>query len=160
VQLNMIPKDGGQHLLRHRRTSPYTGPDLQSNNISDALLARGLNSSTDRPGLDQEVRRGGGRRRRPHQAEQAVVLRRGAKSITQQYAAGHLLEQAESSRKSMLYVPDLTAGAAATTSTATTARLTLQATEKNKFVVGGSFQHNCNCVYALFRPQGGSLGHA
>ena len=36
-------------------------------------------------------------------------------------------------------------------------RLTLQATEKHKVVVGGSFQANCNCVYALFRPQGGPL---
>ena len=26
---------------------------------------------------------------------------------------------------------------------------------KHKVVVFGSFQHNCNCVYALFRPQGG-----
>ena len=33
------------------------------------------------------------------------------------------------------------------------ARFTWQAAEKHKIVLASSFQHNCNCVYALFIPQ-------
>src|SRR5918912_1259770 len=45
IQLNMIPKDGG-NIFSGIANIAYTGPNLQSNNINDALLARGLNAST------------------------------------------------------------------------------------------------------------------
>jgi hypothetical protein len=79
------------------------------------------------------------------------------KSVTQQYAAGiysNLMHQPES----MLYQPDLTRPAFSNDYYRDySLRLTWQAAAKHKIVVGGSFQNNCNCVYALFRPQGGSL---
>src|SRR5213075_1096459 len=45
VQLNMIPKDGG-NVFSGISSFAYTGPGLQSNNIGDELIARGLNAST------------------------------------------------------------------------------------------------------------------
>jgi hypothetical protein len=156
VQLNMIPKDGG-NIFSGTANFAYTGPDLQSNNIDDKLLARGLNASTT--GLASikkfvEAAAGVGG---PIKRNKLWFFGAARKSITQQYAAGiywNKLHQPQS----MLYEPDLSRPAASDDFYRDySLRLTLQATEKQKFVFGGSFQHNCNCVYALFRPQGGSL---
>ena len=156
VQLNMIPKDGG-NIFSGTANFAYTGPNLQSNNIDDTLLARGLDASTT--GLASikkfvETTAGVGG---PIKRNKLWFFGAARKSITQQYAAGiywNTLHQPQS----MLYQPDLSRpGVSNDFYRDYSLRLTLQATEKNKIVVGGSFQHNCNCVYALFRPQGGSL---
>jgi hypothetical protein len=156
VQLNMIPKDGG-NIFSGIANIAYTGPDLQSNNIDDKLIARGLNTSTQglasiKKFVETAVGVGG-----PIKRNKLWFFGAARKSITQQYAAGiywNKLKQPQS----MLYEPDLSRPASSNDFYRDySLRLTLQATEKNKIVVGGSFQHNCNCVYALFRPQGGSL---
>jgi hypothetical protein len=135
----------------------YTGPDLQSNNIGDDLIARGLNTSTQglasiKKFVETAVGVGG-----PIKRNKLWFYGAARKSITQQYAAGiywNKLKQPQS----MLYEPDLSRPASSNDFYRDySLRLTLQANERNKVVVGGSFQHNCNCVYALFRPQGGSL---
>src|ERR1044072_9167924 len=87
VQLNMIPKDGG-NLFSGTANFAYTGPDLQSNNIGDALLARGLNASTT--GLASikkfvEAAAGVGG---PIKRNKLWFFGAARKSITQQYAAG------------------------------------------------------------------------
>jgi len=156
VQLNMIPKDGG-NVFSGTANFAYTGPDLQSNNIGDDLIARGLNTSTQglasiKKFVETAVGVGG-----PIKRNRLWFYGAARKSITQQYAAGiywNKLKQPQS----MLYEPDLSRPASSNDFYRDySLRLTLQANEKNKVVVGGSFQHNCNCVYALFRPQGGSL---
>ncbi len=156
VQLNMIPKDGG-NIFSGTATFAYTGPDLQSNNINDKLLARGLNASTTglasiKKFVESAAGVGG-----PLKRNKLWFFGAARKSVTQQYAAGiywNKLHQPES----LLYEPDFSRPASSNDFYRDySLRLTLQATEKNKIVVGGSFQHNCNCVYALFRPQGGSL---
>ena len=156
VQLNMIPKDGG-NVFSGTANFAYTGPDLQSNNIGDDLIARGLNTSTQglasiKKFVETAVGVGG-----PIKRNRLWFYGAARKSITQQYAAGiywNKLKQPQS----MLYEPDLSRPAASNDFYRDySLRLTLQANERNKVVVGGSFQHNCNCVYALFRPQGGSL---
>src|SRR6266545_123871 len=156
VQLNMIPKDGG-NIFSGTANFAYTGPDLQSNNIDDKLLARGLNASTTglasiKKFVEAAAGIGG-----PLKRNKLWFFGAARKSVTQQYAAGiywNKLKQPQS----MLYEPDLSRPAHSNDFYRDySLRLTLQATEKNKIVVGGSLQHNCNCVYALFRPQGGSL---
>jgi len=156
VQLNMIPKDGG-NVFSGVANFAYTNPDLQSNNIGDDLIARGLNTSTQglasiKKFVETAVGVGG-----PIKRNRLWFYGAARKSITQQYAAGiywNKLKQPQS----MLYEPDLSRPAASNDFYRDySLRLTLQANERNKVVVGGSFQHNCNCVYALFRPQGGSL---
>src|SRR5204863_7816670 len=85
----------------------YTGPDLQSNNIDDKLLARGLNASTT--GLASikkfvEAAAGVGG---PIKQNKLWFFGAARKSITQQYAAGiywNKLKQPQS----MLHEPDLT----------------------------------------------------
>ncbi len=115
----MIPKDGG-NVFSGLANIAYTGPDLQSNNIGDDLIARGLNSATQRAGVDQEVRRGLGRPGRADQAEQAVVLRRGAKECHAAVRRGHLLECGQAAGKHAVRAGPQSARRTATTSTGTT----------------------------------------
>ena len=156
VQLNMIPKDGG-NVFSGTANFAYTGPDLQSNNIGDDLIARGLNTSTQglasiKKFVETAVGIGG-----PIKRNKLWFYGAARKSITQQYAAGIYWNKLKQPA-SMLYEPDLSRPASSNDFYRDySLRLTYQANERNKIVVGGSFQHNCNCVYALFRPQGGSL---
>jgi hypothetical protein len=104
VQLNMIPKDGG-NIFSGTANFAYTGPDLQSNNIDDKLLARGLNASTTglasiKKFVEAAVGVGG-----PIKRNKLWFFGAARKSITQQYAAGiywNKLHQPQS----MLYEPD------------------------------------------------------
>ena len=80
------------------------------------------------------------------------------KSVTQQYAAG-IYWNKHTQPQSMLFEPDLSRPASSDDFYRDySARLTVQATEKHKFVVGGSFQANCNCVRAV-PPAGRAAGH-
>ena len=71
VQLNIIPKDGGNN-WSGSFSSSYAGPTLQATNLNDDLRARGLAERR----VDQEIQ--GQRRgvRRSDRARQAVVLHR------------------------------------------------------------------------------------
>jgi len=156
VQLNMIPKDGG-NVLSGTANIAYSGPDLQSNNINDELIARGLDSSTRGLASIKKFIEGTAGVGGPIKRDRLWFYGAGRKSVTQQYAAG-IYYNAHKQPESMLYVPDLSRPAYSNDFYRDySLRLTTQATEKHKVVVFGSFQHNCNCVYALFRPQGGPL---
>ena len=156
VQLNMIPKDGG-NVLSGTANIAYSGPDLQSNNINDELIARGLDSSTRGLASIKKFIEGTGGLGGPIKQDRLWFYGAARKSVTQQYAAG-IYWNAHKQPESMLYVPDLSRPAYSNDFYRDySLRLTTQATEKHKVVVFGSFQHNCNCVYALFRPQGGPL---
>jgi hypothetical protein len=156
LQLNMVAKDGG-NTFSGTATLAYSGPDLQSSNFNDELMARGVNAaisglSSIKKFVDAGAGVGG-----PLQRNRLWFFGAARKSVTQQYAAGiysNKLRQPES----LLYEPDLSRPAFSNDYYRDyTLRLTMQAAAKHKVVVGGSFQNNCNCVYALFRPQGGSL---
>ncbi|MGH8517832.1 MAG: carboxypeptidase regulatory-like domain-containing protein, partial [Panacagrimonas sp.] len=156
VQLNMIPKDGG-NVLSGTANIAYSGPDLQSNNINDELIARGLNSSTRGLASIKKFIEATGGLGGPIRRDRLWFYGAARKSVTQQYAAG-IYWNAHKQPESLLYVPDLNRPAHSNDFYRDySLRLTLQAAEKHKVVVFGSFQHNCNCVYALFRPQGGPL---
>ena len=156
VQLNMIPKDGG-NVFSGMANIAYTGPDLQSNNINDELIARGLDSSTRGLASIKKFVEASGGLGGPLRENKLWFFGAARKSVTQQYAAG-IYWNAHEQPESMLYVPDLSRPAHSNDFYRDySLRLTAQAAEKHKVVVFGSLQHNCNCVYALFRPQGGPL---
>jgi len=156
VQLNMIPKDGG-NVLSGTAQIAYSGPDLQSNNITDELIARGLDSSTRGLSSIKKFIEGAGGIGGPIKRDKLWFFGAARRSVTQQYAAG-IYWNAHKQPESLLYVADLNRPAHSNDFYRDySLRLTLQATEKHKVVAFGSFQHNCNCVYALFRPQGGPL---
>ncbi|MGH9254652.1 MAG: carboxypeptidase regulatory-like domain-containing protein [Vicinamibacterales bacterium] len=156
VQLNMIPKDGG-NVFSGTMNIAYSGPDLQSNNINDELIARGLDSSTRGLSSIKKFVEATGGLGGPIKQNKLWFFGAARKSITQQYAAG-IYWNAHTQPASMLYEPDLSRPASSNDFYRDySLRLTWQAAERHKIVVGGSFQANCNCVYALFRPQGGPL---
>src|SRR5262245_21987277 len=155
MQLNMIPRDGGNTYSGIAQLA-YSGPDLQSDNIGDELIARGLSGSQGLPSIKKFYDISGGVGG-PIKQNRLWFFGSARKSVTQQYAAG-IYWNKHTQPASMLYEPDLSRPASSNDFYRDySLRLTLQATEKLKLVVGGSFQANCNCVYALFRPQGGSL---
>ena len=104
MQLNMIPRDGG-NIFSGIAQLAYSGPDLQSNNIGDELIARGLERDAPGTGVHQEVLRRVGRRRRPDQAEQAVVLRVRAQERHAAVCGRHLLEQAHAAGRACCTSP-------------------------------------------------------
>ncbi len=71
VQINIIPKDGGNTFSGTVGTE-ITGPGLSFDNVNDDLRARGVTKG----GRSQKVLRRRGRYRRADQAGQAVVLQR------------------------------------------------------------------------------------
>jgi len=156
MQLNMIPKDGG-NVLSGTAQIAYSGPDLQSNNINDDLIARGLDTSTRGLATIKKFAEGAAGVGGPIRRDRLWFYGSVRKSVSQQYAAG-IYWNAHRQPESLLYVPDLNRPAHSNDFYRDySLRLTLQAAQKHKVVVFGSFQHNCNCVYALFRPQGGPL---
>ena len=156
MQLNMIPRDGGNTYSGIVQLA-YSGPDLQSNNIGDDLLARGLSPTTQGQASIKKFYDVSGGVGGPIKQDRVWFFGSARKSVTQQYAAG-IYWNKHTQPQSMLFEPDLSRPASSDDFYRDySARLTVQATEKHKFVVGGSFQANCNCVYALFRPQGGPL---
>ncbi len=156
MQLNMIPRDGG-NIFSGLLQLAYSGPDLQSNNINDELIARGLDSSTRGLASIKKFYDMSGGVGGPIRQNRLWFFGAARKSVTQQYAAG-IFWNRHTQPQSLLYEPDLSRPAHSNDFYRDySLRLTWQAAEKHKIVVGGSFQANCNCVYALFRPQGGPL---
>jgi hypothetical protein len=156
VQLNMIPRDGG-NIFSGLLQLAYSGPDLQSNNINDNLIARGLDTSTRGQASLKKFYDASGGVGGPIRQNRLWFFGAARKSVTQQYAAG-IYWNRHTQPQSLLYEPDLSRPAHSNDFYRDySLRLTWQAAEKHKVVVGGSFQANCNCVYALFRPQGGPL---
>ncbi|OFW49102.1 MAG: hypothetical protein A3G77_10065 [Acidobacteria bacterium RIFCSPLOWO2_12_FULL_68_19] len=156
IQLNMIPRDGGNTYSGILQLA-YSGPDLQSNNIGDELIARGLSGSTRGLASIKKFYDVSGGVGGPIRQDRLWFFGGARRSVTQQYAAG-IYWNRHTQPASLLYDPDLSRPAHSDDSYRDySLRLTAQATEKHKVVVGGSFQANCNCVYALFRPQGGPL---
>ena len=156
AQLNMIAKDGG-NTFSGTLTGVYAGPSLQSNNINDALIARGLNAAVTGLASIKKFEDFAGGLGGPLMRNKLWFFGAARKGVTQQYAAG-IYSNLQHQPASLLYQPDLSRPAFSNDFYRDySLRLTWQAAEKHKFVVASSFQNNCNCVYALFRPQGGSL---
>ena len=156
AQLNMIPRDGG-NIYSGLLQLAYSGPDMQGNNINDELIARGLDSSTRGLASIKKFYDVSGGVGGPIRENRMWFFGSARKSVTQQYAAG-IYWNKHTQPQSLLFEPDLDRPAHSNDFYRDySLRMTVQASEKHKVVIGGSFQNNCNCVYALFRPQGGPL---
>lgn len=149
MQLNMIPRDGG-NIFTGIATFAYVGPSLEMSNVNDDLLARNLDPNrigSLKKFRDTAVALGGPVRR--NRLWFFAAFREG---VTQQFAEGvyfNRLTQPES----LLYEPDLSRPVHSDDfSRDATLRLTWQAAAKHKFVITGSFQPNCNCVFNLLNP--------
>ena len=149
MQLNMIPRDGG-NTFSGTASFAYVGPSLETSNVNDALLARRLDPNrigSIRKFRDSALAVGGPVR--PSSLWFFAAFREG---VTQQFAEGvyfNRLTQPES----LLYEPDLGRPVHSNDySRDVSLRLTWQAAAKHKIVIASSFQPNCNCVFNLLNP--------
>ena len=146
MQLNMIMKEGS-NVFSGGAAFSYLGPSNESSNISDDLLARGLNP--DRVGSikkwrDSSVSLGG-----PIVQDKVWFFGAAREGVTQlfsEFAYYNSVNQPES----FLYVPDLSRpGFTNEYAKDITVRVTAQVTDRHKFVAGVIVQPNCNCYYNL-----------
>jgi putative oxidoreductase len=147
MTINMIPRDGG-NAFSGSAIFAYSGPDLETKNVTDELLARGLNPQ--RVGSLKKFRDSGAALGGPIRRDRLWFFTAVREGVAQQYADGvywNKLRQPQS----LLYEPDLSRGPANTNdySKDLTFRFTWQAAQKHKIVAASSFQDNCNCVFNL-----------
>ena len=95
MQMNLIQRDGG-NTFSGGMTYSISGPDFESANISDDLVARNLSAETDR--RPEEVLRPRLRDGRSDQARSRVVLRVVPVGRQPAAPAGQLLQQAARAR--------------------------------------------------------------
>jgi len=149
MQLNMIPRDGG-NTVSGIATFAYVGPSLEASNINERLLARNLDPK--RIGSIKKFRDSGGAVGGPVRRNRFWFFFAAREGVTQQFAEGvyyNRLTQPES----LLYEPDSNRPVHSDDySRDATLRLTWQAASKHKVVLSASFQPNCNCVFNLLNP--------
>ena len=150
MQMNIIQRDGG-NVYSGGMSYSYSGPSLESNNINDELVARGLRA-TQVGGLqkyyDLAFAAGGPLRR--DNIWFFTAFRSGDNQQLQQgnfynKRQGTLFYEADESRPAFTdqWSKDYTL------------RLTWQVAQKHKIVSATSIQPNCNCVFNLLNPTGG-----
>ena len=149
MQLNMIPRDGG-NTFSGLASFAYVGPSLETSNINDELLARHLDPK--RVGSIKKFRDSAGALGGPIKRDKLWFFASFREGVTQQFAEGlywNRLRQPES----LLYEPDLSKPVHSNDySRDFSARFTWQAAQKHKIVLMHSMQPNCNCVFNLLNP--------
>ena len=126
LRSNIIPKDGG-NLFAGYMFGAFTNHDLQSNNLSSALMARGL-TSVDRVDYIYDVNPAGGG---PIKTDKVWFYTSYRRWKTDQFAAGLYYNQ---STVPQAYVPDLNRPAyEGDRDQNASLRLTMQPSPRNKF---------------------------
>jgi hypothetical protein len=146
MQMNMIGKDGG-NAFSGMAIFAYTGPDLESSNINDTLLARGLDR--ERVGAIKRFRDSGMAVGGPIQRGRLWFFAAARETVTQQFVEGLYFNKLRQPQ-SLLYEADVSRPAFSNNySKDVTLRFTWQATQKHKIVAANSFQPNCNCRFNI-----------
>ena len=149
MQMNIIQRDGGNTFSGGMNYS-VSGPDFESNNLSDDLEARGL-KATQIGGLkkyyDFALAFGG-----PIKKDRVWFFGSFRAGDNQQLQQGNYYNKRQGT---VFYEPDTSLPAHTDQwSKDHTLRLTAQVGQKHKFVVASSAQPNCNCVFNLLAPTG------
>jgi carboxypeptidase family protein len=163
VQMNIVPKDGGNTFSGSFSTS-HTTPDLQSNNLTDELRARGLGFS---PSLKKHYDTGGAIGG-PIVRDRLWFFNAYRFGANQQYQQGNYFNKLQNERvgadpvwRVTFYEPDLNRPASTNDFYRDySLRLTWQAAAKHKIVASYQVQPNCSCFWPLLElgPQQGVQG--
>ncbi|MSO83857.1 MAG: TonB-dependent receptor [Acidobacteria bacterium] len=142
VQLNIIPKDGGNNWSGSFNSS-WTGPSLQSGNLNDDLRARGLQTGAS----IKRFRDNGGAFGGPIARDRLWFYTAHRYWGSQKYIQGTYYNK---SPNALLYAPDLDRVAFTNWYYHdNNVRLTWQATPRNKVAVFYSHEDSCNCPVGL-----------
>jgi hypothetical protein len=163
VQMNIVPKDGGNTFSGSFSTS-FSTPDLQSDNLSDELRARGLTFS---PSLKKHNDTGGALGG-PIVRDKLWFFNAYRFGANQQYQQGNYFNRLQDQRvgtdpvyRVTFYEPDLDRPAFTDDFYRDySLRLTWQAAAKHKIVASYQVQPNCSCFWPLLETaqQGGIQG--
>jgi hypothetical protein len=142
VQVNIIPKDGGNTLSGGFNIS-YAGPSLQNGNLTDALRARGLTSDDSiRKSYDYSGALGG-----PIKKDTLWLFTAHRWWGASRFLAGNYYN---ATQHSLFYNPDFSRVSHNNEYFEDhSLRLTWQAAQKHKIVFSFSEQNNCSCPFAL-----------
>ena len=142
VQVNIVPKDGGNQLSGSFATA-WSGPSLQSSNLTDALRARGLNTDVSiKKNYDVGGALGG-----PIKKDKLWFFTAVRGWGAQQYAQGSNYNLTQGT---LFYTPDPNRIAHTDEYFRDASlRLTWQAAAKHKIVFSDSIQRNCSCPFGL-----------
>ena len=150
MQMNIIQRDGGNKFSGGMAYS-YSGPSLESGNITDELVARNLRP-TQVGGLkkyyDLAFAVGG-----PIKRDRVWFFSSFRSGDNQQLQQGNYYNKRQGT---LFYEPDESRPANTDQwSKDYTLRLTWQVAQKHKIVSATSIQPNCNCFFNLLNPTGG-----
>src|SRR5882672_5020390 len=149
MQLNMIPRDGG-NVFSGSASFAYVGPSLETSNINDDLLARHLDPK--RVGSIKKFRDSAGALGGPISRDKLWFFASFREGVTQQYAEGLYFNKL-TQPQSLLYEPDLSRPVSSNDySRDFSVRFTWQVARKHKIVLMHSMQPNCNCRFNLLNP--------
>jgi hypothetical protein len=142
VQMNVVPKDGG-NTFKGSFTTAYTNGDLQSNNVTDELRARGVRTQ---PSVKKIYDLGGGIGG-PVKEDKLWFYTAHRWWGTQEMQPGAYFNQTQGT---FAYTPDLSRPAYSDTYNRDHGvRLTWQAAQKHKLAFSTHVQDNCLCYYSL-----------
>ena len=149
MQLNMIPRDGG-NVFSGLATFAYVGPSLETSNINDDLIARHLDPK--RVGSIKKFRDSAAALGGPISRDKLWFYASFREGVTQQYAEGLYFNKLKQPQ-TLLYEPDLSRPVNSNDySRDLSLRFTWQAAPKHKIVLMHSIQPNCNCRFNLLNP--------
>src|SRR5438067_2002753 len=147
VQINIIPKDGGNR-LSGSLSAEYTGPGLSSDNATDELRARGLSGA---PSVKSYYDVGGGLGG-PLKRDKLWFFGAGPVEDRAIYPAGNYYNTRQAT---LFYEPDLSRRAYNHDySKDASLRLTRQAAERQKIVASYTQHPACQCVFAILETTG------
>jgi hypothetical protein len=150
MQMNIIQRDGG-NTFSGGMTYNMSGPDFESNNLSDDLIARNLNPRQIgglKKYYDLAFAMGG-----PIKRDRVWFFGSFRSGDNQQLQQGNYYNKRQGT---LFYEPDLDQPAHTDQwSKDHTLRLTAQIGLKHKIVAASSAQPNCNCFFNLLAPTGG-----
>ena len=142
VQLNIVPRDGGNTFAGTMSTE-HTGPALQSDNLTDALRARGLTAA---PSVRKLYDVGGGFGG-PIKRDKVWFFGAERYLARSQYQAGNYFNKRQGT---LFYEPDLSRPAYTDDYYMDSSlRLTWQAAAKHKFVFSHDQHQSCQCSFNL-----------
>jgi Carboxypeptidase regulatory-like domain len=149
MQLNMIPRDGG-NVFSGLATFAYVGPSLEASNINDDLVARHLDAK--RIGSIKKFRDSAAALGGPISRDKLWFYASFREGVTQQYAEGLYFNKLKQPQ-TLLYEPDTSRPVFSNDySRDFSVRFTWQAAPKHKIVLTHSIQPNCNCRFNLLNP--------